>query len=488
MQTRYMIYMVAVAVLHMLSFSTFMIISGQLDRLFIAVPMNLGFLVLINLTGAYFIFKPIQYYLKTETGFEKAARRIHKLALYSAVWAAFLIFCVMFIAFIVLDALCPGCDTGIMAPFYISMMVLFCTFVSILIYFLVDDFSAQLKIEIFHRFNQTILPVGGRLIYKFIAAFVSVALVPGALAALEIFAFGEVRKLQGITLNQAFLFDIIVIIIMAGSSFYFIQKNLSRPIESLYSSMEKAGKGDLDVKTPILTDDEIGGLASGFNQMVEELRERDLIKETFGKYVPRTVAKAILENKGEFDPQHRLATILYADIKDFTKICENLSPSGVVYLLNEYFSLIVDIIYSHNGVVNQFQGDAVLVTFNVPIEDDNHAREAIATAVDIQQALSGHQFCHGDTITTRIGINSGNVVAGAVGADNRLNYTVHGDAVNTAARLESLNKDFGTLILVSDFTKDIVDSTGEDEFNFLPKGDLTIRGKSESVKVYEVSH
>ena len=80
------------------------------------------------------------------------------------------------------------------------------------------------------------------------------------------------------------------------------------------------------------------------------------------------------------------------------------------------------------------------------------------------------------------------MVAGAVGADNRLNYTVHGDAVNTAARLESLNKDFGTLILVSDFTKDIVDSTGEDEFNFLPKGDLTIRGKSESVKVYEVSH
>lgn len=464
-----------------------MIISGRSDLITTAIPVNLTVLVLINLTGAHYLFSPIQQYLKNETGVDRAIKRIHRLPLLSALWAVILIFGVMFTAFFVIEAMCPGCDLNIVGPFYAAMIVLFCTFVSILIYFLIDDYTAQLKIEIFHRFGQLIPPEGGSIRYKFAAAFISVALVPGTLAALEIFAFGEVRKLQGMTLNQAFLFDIILIVIMAGTSFYFIQRNLTRPVRSLLTSMRAVGEGDLDIRTPILTDDEIGRLASRFNMMIDELRDRELIKETFGKYVPRTVAQTILENKGEFRPQHRLATILYADIKGFTEICENLEPDSVVDLLNEYFTLIVEIIYRYNGVVNQFQGDAVLVTFNVPIDNHSHARDAIQTAVDIQRELKDHIFSHGDSITTRIGVNSGNVVAGSVGADNRLNYTVHGDAVNTAARLESLNKEFGSLILVSEHTKNMAEKLPDDDFDFAPKGDLTIRGKTETVKVYEVS-
>ena len=217
--------------------------------------------------------------------------------------------------------------------------------------------------------------------------------------------------------------------------------------------MREVGSGNLDARAPILTDDEIGSLANNFNKMVDQVKDRDFIKETFGRYVPEAVATAILENKGEFMAQHRLATILYTDIQGFTTICESLSPDGVINLLNEYFSLLYDVINKHGGVVNQFQGDAMLVTFNIPVSIKDHAADAVLTAIEIQHALADHIFCHGEKMVTRIGVNTGNVVAGSVGAHERLNYTVHGDAVNIAARLEGLNKKFGSLILVSEETK-----------------------------------
>ncbi|MEK9678093.1 MAG: adenylate/guanylate cyclase domain-containing protein [Rhodospirillaceae bacterium] len=152
----------------------------------------------------------------------------------------------------------------------------------------------------------------------------------------------------------------------------------------------------------------------------------------------------------------------------------------MVALLNEYFLLIVGIIDRHGGVVNQFQGDALLVTFNVPVENPDHAKDAIQTALEIEQALDGHQFPGDIELVTRIGINTGRAVAGAVGADESLNYTVHGNAVNIAARLESLNKEYGTRLLVSEETKQ---AAGED-FDYEAKGDQPIQGKSESVTVY----
>jgi adenylate cyclase len=248
----------------------------------------------------------------------------------------------------------------------------------------------------------------------------------------------------------------------------------------------EVGRGKLDTRAAILTDDEIGSLANNFNGMMEQLQDREFIKETFGRYVPESVASIILENKGEFKAQHRLATILFTDIQNFTSICEGLSPDGVIDLLNEYFSMLVNIIGKRGGVVNQFQGDAMLVTFNIPVEDMYHAADAVQTAMEIQQALAGHIFCHGEYMVTRIGINTGNVVAGSVGADDRLNYTVHGDAVNVAARLEGLNKEFGSRILVSEETKERAEAALEPGISFLEKGEMAIRGKIEPVKVFEV--
>lgn len=484
MRTRYLIHMLGVAIVHLMAFSAFLTISGKFNALPMALALNITIYVVINLLGAAYIFRPIQLYLTGQSDFAHARQRIRHLPSYSAYWAMLLVLSLTSVAFFGLGVLCPGCDVTTMMPFYGSMIVLFCTFVGIFIYFLVDDYCASLRQYIFERSGELIEPAGTGLRRKFVLAFLAVGVVPIALAFLEAFVFPDVRQLQGITSNQGFLFDFILAVIMAGLSFFFILRNLSRPVDSLLTTMKHVGDGRLDAKSPILTDDEIGGLAAGFNDMLDDLRDQEFVRETFGKYVPPQVARAILENRGEAKPQKRLATILYTDIQGFTAICEDLAPEAVVALLNEYFSLIVGIIDTHGGVVNQFQGDALLVTFNVPVENPRHAADAIQTALEIQAALESHHFTGDIRMVTRIGINTGLVVAGAVGADKRLNYTVHGDAVNIAARLENLNKQFATLILVSDDAK----SAAGDGYLYEPKGDLPIRGKSESVKVFEVRH
>jgi len=487
LKSRYMVNMLGVSILHFFAFISFMLITGKMDRILVAIPVNLFWLVGVNLIGAVVIFSPIQKFLNGEVEFSRAVKRIHQLPWMSSAWACLLVLVLSFISFFVFNVICPTCNLADMAPFYVSMMVIFSTFVGIFIFFLIDDFAAVLKAEIFEEFGELIKPTGARLRRKFIAAFVAIGIAPALLLFLEIFAFSDIRKLQGLTSEQAFSFDLLLITMIAGSSYFFIQRNLSRPIESLLSSMREVGRGNLDTRAAILTDDEIGSLANNFNMMVEQVRDRDFIKETFGRYVPEAVAASILENKGEFKAQHRLATILYTDIEAFTTICESLSPDGVVDLLNEYFSLLVDVINRHGGVVNQFQGDAMLVTFNIPVADDDHAADAVQTAVEIQKALSDHVFCHGEKMATRIGVNTGNVVAGSVGANDRLNYTVHGDAVNIAARLEGLNKEFGSHVLISEDTKNLAVAKLASLYEFEPKGEMTIRGKTESVTVYEVS-
>ncbi len=152
-------------------------------------------------------------------------------------------------------------------------------------------------------------------------------------------------------------------------------------------------------------------------------------------------------------------------------------------LLNEYFSRVVEIVERHGGVVTQFQGDALLVVYNVPIEDPAHAANAVRTALEIESAINHRRFGDGVEFITRVGVNTGLVVAGPVGAENRLIYTVHGDAVNLAARLEALNKEHGTYILVAESTRQLAGSG----FAFTAIGEVSVRGRSEPVRVYTVA-
>ncbi|MBL8672235.1 MAG: adenylate/guanylate cyclase domain-containing protein [Alphaproteobacteria bacterium] len=208
--------------------------------------------------------------------------------------------------------------------------------------------------------------------------------------------------------------------------------------------------------------------------------DRAFIRETFGKYVPEAVARAILADRGRLKPELRTATVLFADLEGFTALGERMAPSDLLALLNEYFDMVVQAVTRHGGVINQFQGDAVLATFNVPLPSPDHAAQAIRTACEIRDAVASRDFA-GVRLKVRIGINTGALVAGAVGTADRLSYTVHGDAVNLAARLEQLNKEHGTGILLTAETARLAG-----DVRTRPIGLLPVRGKGEPVEVVAV--
>jgi predicted ATPase/class 3 adenylate cyclase/GAF domain-containing protein len=206
------------------------------------------------------------------------------------------------------------------------------------------------------------------------------------------------------------------------------------------------------------------------------------LNEIFGRYVPKRVAQAVVAGRGILKPTKATATILYSDIESFTTVAEHMSPEKVVQMLNEYFPAVIEPIERNGGVVNQFQGDAMLVTFNVPVADPQHAEKALKTAIEIQEVAKNRKFA-GVSLRTRIGINTGEVIAGNIGSGDRMNYTVHGDAVNLAARIEQLNKEYGELVLVSGSTVALI----ENEYPLTRVGEVTVRGKTNPVKLFRLA-
>lgn len=258
-------------------------------------------------------------------------------------------------------------------------------------------------------------------------------------------------------------------------------RRAAAPIRELATAAQVVQENRLEeVKAlPLGPVKELAEAAEAFNGMVDGLKERAKIRDLFGKYVPQDVASMLLSDDTSGQPHSAEATVLFLDLAGFSTMSEKLDPAGIVSTLNEFFSDAVAVIEKHHGMVTQFQGDAILAVFNVPVQLDNHETHAIATAREIVSTVAGRTYA-GQRLGCRIGINTGNLVAGAVGAEGRLNYTVHGDAVNIAARLESMNKEFGTNILVSETTME----AAPDAATYREIGSLPIRGRETPVMVF----
>lgn len=261
-----------------------------------------------------------------------------------------------------------------------------------------------------------------------------------------------------------------------------VGRKIARPIIRLADTAIWIRKGLMNPIAPLPRSrlKELDQAALAVNDMIEGLRERDMIREVFGRYVPDSIAASLMQENGELKPISTQATILFSDIAGFTKLTEEIGPERIVSVLNCYFSEVVDILERHGGVVTQFQGDAVLATFNVPIQSEHHAENALNAAIEIQELLHNKKF-DGVSLKGRIGLNTGNVVAGAVGAKGRLTYTVHGDTVNLAARIESLNKQFETDILISEYTAKLIQHIELESI-----GSTEVRGRSASVHLYVI--
>ena len=213
--------------------------------------------------------------------------------------------------------------------------------------------------------------------------------------------------------------------------------------------------------------------------VVESTAARDL-----SRFVPREIARQVTSAEQEVEAgqgEVRQATILFTDIEGFMTISETLSPEQLITTLNDYFTVVAEPIERYGGVINQFQGDAILASFNLPEAHPDHAANAVRAALEIQNLLENRTFGDGVTLKSRIGLNSGTCVGGLVGTGDRLGYTVHGDTVNLAARLEQLNKEYGTRVLVSDTTFELA---ARDRFPFERIGEVQVRGRKAPVTIY----
>lgn len=241
------------------------------------------------------------------------------------------------------------------------------------------------------------------------------------------------------------------------------------------------------------TGDELEELADGFNNMVEGLKERDRIRkendrlrDTFGKYMTASVVEHLLAGRVQPGGELLPVTILFSDIRSFTTISENMEAKALVALLNEYFSEMVGIVMEEEGVVDKYIGDAIMAVFGAPVPRADDAKRAVRAAVRMRVALAklneslaarGMQ-----TLRTGIGIHTGEVVAGNLGSEKRMEYTVIGDAVNLASRLESATKELGVNVLISDdtyeLTKDVIEAR--------PVKEIHVKGRAKPVMTYEV--
>lgn len=257
------------------------------------------------------------------------------------------------------------------------------------------------------------------------------------------------------------------------------------PIRRLRAGVERLTSGDLTTRVPPTSADEVGELTRAFNRMGESLQQKDRIQRAFGRYASDYVLNTLLESPegAELEGAEREVTILFADVRRFTRLSEGLKARDVVALLNEVFQLASDRILARGGTIDKFIGDSVMAYFGAPIPNPDHAVHAVDAAVDIARAIAARNAARepGEhEVGIGIGIHTGVVVVGNIGSDRRTDFTAIGDPVNVAARLEKLARPGE--ILVSEAVQRRV--RGSHRLRF--EGERQLSGRVEPVHVYSV--
>ncbi|MBV8466300.1 MAG: HAMP domain-containing protein [Burkholderiales bacterium] len=272
-----------------------------------------------------------------------------------------------------------------------------------------------------------------------------------------------------------------------------LTRNLVRPVRELLSGAQAIESGDLNIRVHVKSADEIALLAHSFNYMVAGLKEKESIKETFGKYVdPRIVATVLDSSSLAQQGEKRVMTVFFSDIEGFTSLCEQITPENVVRLLNHYFTTMSEPIAEQRGIIDKYIGDAIMAFWGPPFTTErDHAVLACKAALEQVERLDAFRQTLPDItglrrglphFNMRMGICTGDVTVGTIGSSNTKNYTVIGDTVNLAARLEAANKYYGTRLIISDATY----ALAQDALEVRMLDRVRVMGKSEPVQIYEL--
>ena len=208
-------------------------------------------------------------------------------------------------------------------------------------------------------------------------------------------------------------------------------------------------------------------------------RERAEINEVFGRFVPQEVAETLGRSGGTLPPAHRMASVMFVDIQGFTTLSEGMEPQEITAMLDSFFDDVGRIASEHRGVCISLIGDAALVSFNAPLDNPDHAGCAIKAAHALRKHVARHRF-EGHSLSIRIGIATGKVAAGTVGGRGRRSYTLYGDTVNLAQRLEALNKEMDTGLLVDQATAQAAGMPG----GLVEAGQAAVRGRMTSTRLF----
>ncbi len=288
--------------------------------------------------------------------------------------------------------------------------------------------------------------------------------------------------LQSLLLGLCILFSAFIFVILFSDS-------LVNPIKALVEVSRTLAKGDFTVRSRVKTHDEISLLSRSFNEMARGLEERERIKEVFGKFHSKAVLEKLLsDQKIRLGGDRLPVTVFFSDIRGFTASSEILSPEAVVEMLNEYLTEMVSVIESYGGVVDKYVGDAIMAVWGLPQPDPHYdANQALRASLEMREKLielNQRRTQRGlSALKIGIGLNSGDVIAGNIGSQSRMEYTVIGDTVNTASRMENATKELTTDLLINESTAKLLEPG---VFDLEGPFQVEAKGKTESVNVYKV--
>ena len=329
------------------------------------------------------------------------------------------------------------------------------------------------------------LPVRARLLVVFLLTSVGPLLLLGIVAwrrsRLAAAEPGNAGAMLGEVLT-VIAFFIVAGIVAAVRLSLVVSDSVAAPLLGLTFAMARVERGELDAGCPVVSTDEIGAATEGFNRMLDGLREREAIKDAFGRYVTREVRDEILAGRVTVEGEQREVTVLFADLRDFTPWVESTEPRQVVRDLNGYFAEMEAAIRAHGGLVLQFIGDEIEAVFGAPVPAADHAARAVGAALDMRARLRAWNAGRARPLRHGIGVHTGAVLAGAIGSRERLSYALVGDTVNLASRIQVLTRDVGGDILVSATTARRLG--GDVTLERLPA--VRVKGKSDEVEVFRV--
>ena len=329
---------------------------------------------------------------------------------------------------------------------------------------------------------------------RLLVMFLLVGVVP--LSVLGVMAYQRAASLPGMepeaatqvvgSLLVSIAFIALVGVIVSIALAVFVAASVATPLGEVQRAMRRVERGALDTRCPVVTNDEIGAAAEGFNRMVSGLKEREMLRETFGKYVSPEIRDEILSGRVSLQGQAQDVTILFSDLRDFTPWVERTTPQDVVRDLNTYFTEMEGAIREHHGLVVQFIGDGIEAVFGAPVGRADHPTMAVRAALEMRRRLAvwnvDRERAGKPPLRHGIGIHTGRVLAGNIGSSERLAYALIGDPVNLASRIQGLNKELGSDVLLSAATYQRLG----DHFDTSALPAVLVKGKSVEVEVYRL--